>query len=125
MVHHRPLDRHAVYDYLRATAPDSVDVTLLTIADRLAARGAGPVASEEVVTAHLELASEMIAEALAWRRTGPPRAPIRGDELAAELGIERGPELGRLLGEIEAAAFAGEVATREDAIALARVLLAG
>ena len=53
----------------------------------------------------------MIAEALAWRRSGPPRSPIRGDELASELGIEPGPELGRLLGEIEAAVFAGEVST--------------
>ena len=51
----------------------------------------------------------MIGEALAWRRSGPPRSPIRGDELASELGIEPGPELGRLLGEIEAAVFAGEV----------------
>jgi poly(A) polymerase len=49
---------------------------------------------------------------------------IRGDELAAELGIERGPELGRLLGEIEAARFAGEVRTREEAVALAGRLLA-
>ena len=62
----------------------------------------------------------MIAEALAWRRSGPPRAPIRGDELASELGIEPGPDLGRLIGEIEAAVFAGEVSTREEAVDLAR-----
>ena len=58
----------------------------------------------------------MVAEALAWRRAGPPRSPIRGDELASELGIEPGPELGSLLGEIEAAVFAGEVSTREEAL---------
>jgi poly(A) polymerase len=123
LVHRRPLDRRAVYDYLRATEPDSIDVTLLTVADRLAARGAGPVASEEAIAAHLELASEMIGDALAWRRQGPPRAPVRGDELAAELGVEPGPELGRLLGEIEAATFAGEVRTRDEAVALARSLV--
>ncbi len=123
LVHRRPLDRRAVYEYLRATEPDSIDVTLLTIADRLAARGTGAVASEETVAAHLELASEMVGEALVWRREGPPRPPIRGDDLAAELGIEPGPELGRLLGEIEAAAFAGEVRGRDDALALARSLV--
>ena len=64
----------------------------------------------------------MIAEAMAWRRSGPPRAPIRGDELAAELGIDPGPDLGRLIGEIEAAVFAGEVSGREDAVAFARGL---
>jgi putative nucleotidyltransferase with HDIG domain len=125
LVHRRPLDRRAVYRYLRATQPDSVDTTLLTIADRLAARGTGPVASEEVVAAHLELASEMVDEALAWRRQGPPRAPIRGDELAAELGLEPGPELGRLLEEIAAAVFAGEVTDRDEAVAFARSLVGG
>jgi poly(A) polymerase len=123
LVHRRPLDRRAIYDYLLATEPESVDVTLLTIADRLAARGTGPVASEGAVAAHLDLASEMIGEALAWR-AAPPRAPIRGDELAAELGIEPGPELGRLLGELEAAAFAGEVTSRDEAVEVARKLVA-
>jgi poly(A) polymerase len=118
LVHERPLSRRHVYDYLRATDPDSVDVTLLTVADRLATQGERT--RPEAVDAHLELAREMIAEALAWRRSGPPHAPIRGDELASELGIEPGPALGRLIGEIEAAVFTGEVSTREDAVALAR-----
>ena len=118
LVHHRPLSPRHVYDYLRATEPDSVDVTLLTVADRLATQGERT--RQEAIDDHLELARQMIVEALAWRATGPPAPPIRGDELATELGIEPGPELGRLLGEIEAAVFAGEVSTREEAIALAR-----
>jgi putative nucleotidyltransferase with HDIG domain len=118
LVHEQPLSRRHVYDYLLATEPDSVDVTMLTVADRLATQGERT--RREAVDAHLELARAMIAEALAWRRSGPPRAPIRGDELASELGIEPGPELGRLLGEIEAAVFAGEVSTRDEAVDLAR-----
>jgi len=123
LVHERPLSRRHVYDYLRATDPDSVDVTLLTVADRLATQGERT--RREAVDAHLELAREMVAEALAWRRIGPPRSPIPGDELASGVGVEPGPELGRLLGEIEAAVFAGEVTTREEAIALARQLIRG
>jgi putative nucleotidyltransferase with HDIG domain len=120
LVHERPLSRRHVYDYLRATDPDSVDVTLLTVADRLATQGERT--KQEAIDAHLGLAGEMIGEALAWRRDGPPRAPIRGDDLASELGIEPGPKLGRLLEEIEAAVFTGEVSGREDAVALARKL---
>ena len=123
LVHERPLSRRHVYDYLLATEPDSADVTVLTVADRLATQGERT--RQEAVDAHLELAREMIAEALAWRRSGPPRSPIRGDELASELGIEPGPELGRLLGEIEAAVFAGEVSTREEAVDLARRIRSG
>jgi putative nucleotidyltransferase with HDIG domain len=117
----RPLSRRQVFDYLRATDPDSADVTLLTIADRLATQGERT--RQEAIDAHLELAGEMIADSLAWRRQGPPRAPVRGDDLAAELEIEPGPELGRLIAEIEAGVFEGRVANREEAIELARDLL--
>ena len=58
----------------------------------------------------------MLAAALDWRRDGPPRPLLRGDELAGELGIAQGPELGELLAELEAAQYAGEVADREAAI---------
>ena len=50
---------------------------------------------------------------------------LRGDELAEAVGLTPGPELGRLLGELEEASFAGEIATREQAIELARELLEG
>jgi putative nucleotidyltransferase with HDIG domain len=123
LIHELPLGRRRVLEYLRATDPDPVDVTLLTMADRLAARGSGVVASEAMVQAHLDLAREMIGEGLAWRSEGPPRSPVRGDELAAALGIQPGRKLGNLLAEVEAGVFAGEVTTRDDAIALARASL--
>jgi poly(A) polymerase len=122
LVRERPLPRRREYEYLRDTDPVAADVTLLSVADRMAARGQGPLAGPEMVRAHLELAREMLAAALAWRRDGPPRSPVRGDDLAAEIGIEPGPELGRILGEVEAAVYAGEVRDREGAVALARRL---
>ncbi len=122
LVHQRPLSRRTVYEYLVATEPVGADVTLLSVADRLAARGEGPIASPEMVEAHLDLAREILRDALVWHRDGPPRPPLSGDELAAELGIAAGPELGRLLEELRAARFAGEVRGREDALELARRL---
>ncbi len=119
LVHEAPLPPRRVHEYLRATEPVSADVTLLTVADRLSARGSGPFATEEAIEAHLALAREMLAAALDWRRDGPPERLLRGDELAAELGIEEGPELGELLAELEAAQYAGEIGTRVEAVALA------
>jgi poly(A) polymerase len=112
-----PLPPRRVHAYLRATEPVAVDVTLLTVADPLSARGRGPIASPEMVAAHLQLAREMIAAALDWRREGPPPPLLRGDELAAELGIEPGPELGSALAELEAAQYAGEITDRKGALA--------
>jgi poly(A) polymerase len=111
-----PLPPRRVHAYLRATEPVAVDVTLLTVADRLSARGKGPIASPEMVAAHLQLAREMIAAALDWRREGPPAPLLRGDEVASVLGIQPGPELGSALAELEAAQYAGEVTDRAGAI---------
>jgi putative nucleotidyltransferase with HDIG domain len=122
LVHEAPLPARRIHEYLRATEPVAADVTLLTVADRLSARGSGPFATEEAIEAHLELARGMLAAALDWRRDGPPKPLLRGDELAAELGISAGPELGRLLGELEAAQYAGEVSDRDEAVERARRL---
>jgi poly(A) polymerase len=122
LVHERPLPPRVEYRYLKACDPVEVDVTLLSVADRLATRGRK---ADEAIAKHLQLARELIGPALAWRAQGPPPVPIRGDELADALAIERGPRLGRLLAELAEATYAGEVATREDAVAYARTLLSG
>jgi hypothetical protein len=96
------------------------DVTLLSAADRMSARGSGPVAAPEMIAAHLELVREILPAALDWHRDGPPAPPIAGDELARELGIAEGPRLGELIEELRAAVFAGEVIDRDGAIEHAR-----
>jgi poly(A) polymerase len=121
LVHRRPLSRAELYGYLDACGDVAADVTLLSVADRLATRGAH---AREAIDAHLELAREVIAEALRWHSEGHPVAPLRGDELAAELGIEPGPVLGELLGALTEAQFTGEVASRADAVAFARSRIA-
>jgi poly(A) polymerase len=119
LVHETPLSRRAIYRYLRTCEPVEVDVTLLSVADRLATRGRG---SEEAIARHVALAELILPEALAWRRSRP-RPPVRGDQLARALGVRPGPELGRLLEMLEEAAYAGEISGREEAIARARELL--
>jgi poly(A) polymerase len=123
-LHHlRPLSRRAIYDYLVATEPVAADVTLLSVADRLAARGEGPLASPEMVEAHLDLARQMLRDALVWHRDGPPRPPVSGDDLARELGLAPGPELGRVLDELRAETFTGEISGRDEALHRARQLI--
>lgn len=115
LVHRAPLGRREIYRYLHDSEPVQIDVTALSIADRLATRGEG---SGRAIDNHLAVARQVIAEALHWS-TAPPRAPIRGDELARRLGIRPGPELGRILEELREASFAGEVRTRDEALELA------
>jgi poly(A) polymerase len=120
LVHERqPLSRRTVFTYLRATDPVEVDVTLLSVADRLATRGDR---AQEAIAAHLAVAEGMLGAALRWRAQGPPAPLLRGDELARELEIPAGPRLGALLEQLAEAQFAGELATREQALAYARTL---
>ncbi|HEX2387718.1 MAG TPA: HD domain-containing protein [Solirubrobacterales bacterium] len=123
MVRERPLPPRRVWEYLSRTAPQSLDTTLLTVADRLSAQGGG--VPEEAITGHLDLAREMLAAAVAWEREGAPEPLLRGDEIAAETGIAPGPALGEAVTELEAAQYAGEVTDREGAIAHLRAWAEG
>lgn len=115
----QPLSRRTVYGYLRGCSPVEVDVTLLSVADRLATRGDR---AQESIDAHLGVARGMLADALRWRAEGPSAPLVRGDELAGELGIATGPRVGELLEALAKAQYAGEISSREQALAYARTL---
>jgi poly(A) polymerase len=117
----QPLERRIVFDYLRTTSPVEVDVTLLSVADRLATRGDR---AAEAIDKHMRLAKLVLADALRWRSDGPPAALWRGDELAKALEIPAGPRLGEILRELTAAQYADEISTPEQALAHARAWLA-
>ncbi|MBK5111014.1 MAG: hypothetical protein JJE10_06550, partial [Thermoleophilia bacterium] len=123
MVPEHPLNRHQVYAYLKHTDPVTVDVTLLTVADRLAARGSASIASREMIEAHLQLAREMVAHGLDWRRDGAPEPFLPGDRLAAELGIEPGPDLGRVVEALAEARYTGEIHSASEAVEFGRRFL--
>jgi poly(A) polymerase len=113
----QPLARETVYGYLLACDPVAVDVTLLSVCDRLATRGSK---SEQAIAAHVALARRMLDDALRWRREGPPRPLLPGDRLAREVGIAPGPRLGELVAALARAQYTGEVETPEQAVAFAR-----
>jgi poly(A) polymerase len=112
----QPLSRRTVFAYLRSTGPVAVDVTLLSIADRLATRGAR---ADQAIAAHLRVAEQLLGEALSWRSQGPPAPLLRGDELASQLGLPTGPRIGELLAELAEAQYVGDVVSREQALAYA------
>ncbi len=117
----QPLARETVFAYMRACEPVEVDVTLLSVADRLATRGDR---AQEAIDAHMRLAQTMLADALRWRaQGGAPRALWRGDELARELEIPLGPRVGELLEDLSRAQYADNLQTRSQALDFARARL--
>jgi hypothetical protein len=63
-------------------------------------------------------APELVGVVEAARLADPPAPLVRGDEL----GLEPGPEIGRILDLIDEERAAGTISTREEALALARGL---
>ncbi len=66
-------------------------------------------------------AQELVDAVDAARRADPPQPLVRGDEL----GLDPGPEIGRILDAIDEERAAGTISTREEALELARTLAKG
>ncbi len=114
--------RRAVYRFFRDTGDAGVDTLLLYLADCLATWGPNLrmarwrrrvwfVAS--MLTDYYERHQKVIS---------PPRL-INGHGLMEEFGLDEGPRIGELLEAVREAQAAGELQTREEALALARGLL--
>jgi hypothetical protein len=73
----------------------------------------------------MEVAAVLLAAAVEREAEGLAEPLIRGDLIASELGIEHGPKLGLAVSELEAAQYAGEVTTPDEAATHLRAWLVG
>ena len=113
--------RRAVYRYFRATGDAGIEVVLLSLADYLAT--CGPNLQEPYWGRRLEVAETLLTHYFErYLETVAPPPLVTGHDLMAELHLAEGPEIGRLLETLREAQAAGEINTREEALALARRL---
>lgn len=112
-----PSDR-AIFRYTRATSDAGIAALFLSLADHLAT--VGPRRNEEAVREHARLSAYVIHKQVAEERVVSPPKLVTGDDLMFALRIEPGPAIGELLAAIEEAQAAGEVITKDEAIAFAR-----
>src|SRR5262249_61189502 len=80
MVPRQPLSLRQIDRYLRATAPAEVEIVVLSVADRLATRGARTTESQ--IVRHLDLARQVLATHFELVDRGPIRPILPGDRLA-------------------------------------------
>ena len=114
--------QRAVYRYFRSAGDVAIDTLYLNLADYLAARG--PLLEREEWADYTGKVRHILETGLAQEQ--PPRRPplVNGNDLMAMLHLAPGPLVGRLLEAIREAQAAGEVSTREAALALAEEMLA-
>lgn len=133
--HMRPLlfnqeanvSRRAIHRFFRAYGSAGLDICLLSLADHLATYDAPDGWTEEGRRGWrrlLSLIERLLAYYFSQFEAIVQSVPlVSGHDLIREFDLEAGPEIGRLLRLIEEAQAAGEVHTKEEALALAARLL--
>jgi len=113
--------RRAAYRFFRDTGEAGVDVLLLALADHIATHG--PDVQPERWNRRISAVNVLLSEYWARLAKGVAPAPlVTGDDLMAELGLAPGKRIGELLEAIREAQAAGEIASRQDALELAKSL---
>ena len=111
--------KKAIYRFFRDTGAAGVDICLLALADTWATFG--PALSEDVWSHQLDVVKNLL-EAW-WERVEDNIAPpilVNGQDLIDRLGLEPGPQIGRLLAEIREAQVIGEIKNKADALTFAK-----
>src|SRR3990172_7198518 len=115
--------RRALYRYFRDCGDAAIATLFLSLADHLGT--VGPRVSPAGWRQHVALVNYILTKRFQEEETISPPKLLGGDELMAELELSPGPMIGRLIETLREAQAAGEISTREEALALARTCLAG
>ncbi len=108
--------RRARYRFFRDLGDAAKDLLLLSLADAAALNGSSPFA----VWRQSTLVRDLMAGLGEERAVSAAPPLLRGDAVMAALGLQPGPEIGRLLAQAREAQDLGLVATRDEALAYLR-----
>ncbi len=115
--------RRAIYRFFRDTRDVGVDICLLSLADFLGTYG--PALPQDAWARHVDVIRALL-EAW-WERAEESVSPpplLNGRDLIETFDLSPGPQIGRLLETVREAQAAGQVESREAALALVREHLA-
>jgi poly(A) polymerase len=110
--------RRAIYRYFRDCGEAGIDILYLSLADHLASRG--PNLSLSGWREHARLVDYVIAQHADQEKLVTPSRLVTGHDLINTFGLKPGPRMGELLEAVREAQASGEIATREEALALVR-----
>jgi putative nucleotidyltransferase with HDIG domain len=108
------ISQRAIFRFIRDTGEVGVGVILLSLADLLGQQT--PPMDQEKLSKRVEIARQLLTAIFeASPKRYRPDPLLRGDEIARALGIEPGPEIGRLLKGLQEAQAIGEVTSKTEA----------
>ena len=108
--------QRAIYRYFRDTGDAGIDILFLALADYLATHG--PLLDMEEWRGHCRLIDYILTEHAKQQAKVLPVKLINGHDLINVFGLNPGKLIGELLAMVREAQASGELATREEALAL-------
>ena len=109
--------QRAIYRYFRDLQDVAIDTLYLCQADYLAAKG--PEIDPGAWASHARMITHVLQVGSQPVMSGRIHRLINGNELMQHFNLGPGPTIGRMLDRVEEAQAAGEITTREEALALA------
>jgi len=110
--------RRAIYRYFRDCGEAGIDILYFSLADHLAARG--PNLNLSGWQEHAHLVEYVLNQHAEQEKLVTPAQLVSGHDLANTFGMKPGPRMGELLEAVREAQAAGELATKEEALAYVR-----
>ena len=107
--------RRAIYRYFRDTGDVAIDTIFLNLADHLATRG--PELDFEEWQQHAQKLAYVLEERFREESIVAPPKLIDGHDVIDSFDLIPGPEIGELLEAVREAQAAGDITTREEALA--------
>ncbi len=111
----------AVRRLFRDTHGETLGLLIVALADRAACLG--PASDPEDAPRLAQAFRQMLSIRASLAVPHAPKRLLRGRDLIREFALEPGPRFGTLLDAVEEARELGQVTTREEAVALVRLLL--
>ncbi|OAI44475.1 hypothetical protein AYO38_02100 [bacterium SCGC AG-212-C10] len=123
LVRNYPPTDHAVRRFVTALDGHVLPLMLLNMADGMATRG--PNYTRENFRRHCGFLNYVVARSVGVMEDDGYEALITGHDLLTELDLQSGRLLGAVLTSVRQAHEQGSIASRDEALALARITLAG
>jgi len=110
------VNEKAVFRMFRKLEDCTIDTLILAMADRLSAQG--PAITQEITENNINLLYKYLYMYKDFLETAKPLPKLLdGNEIAEILNIPKGKELGEIIEQLQNAQLAGEIVTKDDAIA--------
>ena len=116
-----PPSPRAIYRYFRDAGDAGVDILFLSLADHLATRG--PNLRLESWREHTSLVDYVLSRRFEGEGVVRPPKLINGHDIIDLFGLSPGPKVGELLELVREAQAAGEIRSREEALAFIKLRL--